>query len=235
METDGGGWTLVQRTVYDEAETQTLRTTYSSFRNVPVGSPEPGKAFRVPAKHWYYLYQKEEAGLDNLFRFVLRDEESEFCTDATPESDSTVASCSPLFFGTNGTRFLFPEVAPQTAVVERGVGFWNSADPDEVSFLFNDRAGQTGVFANDLSTGSISCDSAAVNYIIPWQYTRCCLNCPTYPRWASSLYSHPMVIDNVFENPDIFGHSVDDVCVSGGCFWTTNPYYGLHVWEYYIR
>lgn len=52
MTTDGGGWTLVQRTVWDWAQSQALMTNYATFRSTTVGSPETGRAYRMAAALW---------------------------------------------------------------------------------------------------------------------------------------------------------------------------------------
>lgn len=68
MSTDGGGWTLVQRTVWDFAETSLLHTDYATFQGVLVGSPAPDEAFRVPGARWPALQQTRE----HLMRKVPR-------------------------------------------------------------------------------------------------------------------------------------------------------------------
>ena len=47
MTTDGGGWTLVQRTVWDFNESATLLTNFSSFYNSISGTPQPNDAYRM--------------------------------------------------------------------------------------------------------------------------------------------------------------------------------------------
>lgn len=68
MSTDRGGWTLVQRTVWEFAETGLLHTDYAAFRGDLLGSAAPGRAFRVPAAHWPALQQTRE----HLMREVPR-------------------------------------------------------------------------------------------------------------------------------------------------------------------
>jgi hypothetical protein len=68
MSTDGGGWTLVQRTVWDFAETSLLHTDYATFQGVLLGSPAPGQPFRVPAARWPALQETRE----HLMRKVPR-------------------------------------------------------------------------------------------------------------------------------------------------------------------
>jgi hypothetical protein len=68
MRTDGGGWTLVQRTVWDFAESSLLHTDYDTFFEALLGSPAPGQAFRVPGARWPALQQTRE----HLMRKVPR-------------------------------------------------------------------------------------------------------------------------------------------------------------------
>lgn len=68
MSTDGGGWTLVQRTVWDFAQTRLLHTDYAAFHGDLIGSVAPDAAFRVPARIWPALQQTRE----HLMREVPR-------------------------------------------------------------------------------------------------------------------------------------------------------------------
>jgi hypothetical protein len=52
MTTDGGGWTLVQRTRWANAESQVLRGTFAHWADATVGSPDPGNAYRLAGVHW---------------------------------------------------------------------------------------------------------------------------------------------------------------------------------------
>ncbi|MBK8264655.1 MAG: DUF4215 domain-containing protein [Nannocystis sp.] len=52
MDTDGGGWTLLQRTVWDPTKTAALFTTYADWYGKTVGAPTPGEGYRLAGKFW---------------------------------------------------------------------------------------------------------------------------------------------------------------------------------------
>jgi hypothetical protein len=61
MTTDGGGWTLVMRTVYAWAgETQAQLTGYRSWFESSVGDPSPGHAFRLAGRLWPFVQTDAE-------------------------------------------------------------------------------------------------------------------------------------------------------------------------------
>ncbi len=87
MTIDGGGWTLVQRTVWDPAQTSALRTGYADWYTLTIGNPSPNQGFRLQGSAWGHL----NIQLDHMLRHDLR-----------RESDG--GSCSPLYYiGTGGT------------------------------------------------------------------------------------------------------------------------------------
>lgn len=96
MTTDGGGWTLAQRTVWDWAESSQLYTGFDSWANIPQGSASPGSAYRYPGALWEGLAAEGELMAVHRVR-----------TD-------TNGSCDPLYYqGTGGT--LTVDVAGQSA------------------------------------------------------------------------------------------------------------------------
>ena len=72
MTTDGGGWTLVQRTVWDWAESGALLTTYADWYTATLGDPDVGRAFRVAGRGWPELATSRE----HLLTLVPRDAET---------------------------------------------------------------------------------------------------------------------------------------------------------------
>ncbi len=60
MDTDGGGWTLVQRTVWDWAESGVLMTDYETWYRETRGSADEGRAFRLAGRAWGELSPSRE-------------------------------------------------------------------------------------------------------------------------------------------------------------------------------
>lgn len=83
--TSGGGWTLLQRTVWDPALTDALQTTYVQWRTLTIGDPGSG-AYRLRGEVWDDLQDL----YDHMLRIDLRRAEGG-------------ASCDPMFyFGSSG-------------------------------------------------------------------------------------------------------------------------------------
>ena len=85
--TDGGGWTLVQRTVWDWSETSLLLTDYSDWYRTTLGAATPGDVFRLSGVQWGVV----GAGGQMLAMHVDRD-------------SSSLGDCDPLYYtGSGGT------------------------------------------------------------------------------------------------------------------------------------
>jgi hypothetical protein len=83
--TDGGGWTLVQRTVWDPAQTDALNTGYAAWHDITVGTPGRG-AYRMQGGLWPTVHAQQELMVQMRVR------------DAGDGED-----CDPLsYLGTNG-------------------------------------------------------------------------------------------------------------------------------------
>ncbi|MEM6290715.1 MAG: fibrinogen-like YCDxxxxGGGW domain-containing protein [Myxococcota bacterium] len=85
QDTAGGGWTLVQRTVWDPALTDALQTTYVQWRTLTVGDPGSSGAYRLRGDLWDDL----QSQYDHLLRVDLR-----VAADG--------GSCAPLFYQGSG-------------------------------------------------------------------------------------------------------------------------------------
>ncbi len=109
METDGGGWTLVQRTVWDWAETGALLTDYAPWYRTTVGAPEPGRAFRLAGRAWGEL----AVGQDVLLEVVSREA-------------GTGADCGPLHYRGTGARVLVSSHAAHITGMEAPVAILSS-------------------------------------------------------------------------------------------------------------
>jgi hypothetical protein len=86
MSTAGGGWTLVQRTVWDWSETQQLMTDYDHWYGISVGDPQPGHAYRLEGRAWDDL----DASHDHLLVVSARD-------------DDDHSDCAPLYYRESST------------------------------------------------------------------------------------------------------------------------------------
>jgi hypothetical protein len=72
MSTDGGGWTLLQRTVWDWSESSLLKTGYATWYGSTLGLPDAGEAYRIAGVAWDDLL----AGGDMMVVVEARDEAS---------------------------------------------------------------------------------------------------------------------------------------------------------------
>ncbi|MDG1479042.1 MAG: MopE-related protein [Myxococcota bacterium] len=87
MSTDGGGWTLLQRTVWDWSESSLLLTDYSDWYAYTLGDPDVGSVYRMAGEGWGDLNED----LDHLIVITARD-------------SSDGSDCDPLYYiGTAGT------------------------------------------------------------------------------------------------------------------------------------
>ncbi len=101
MSTDGGGWTLLQRTVWDWAESSQLMTDYAGWYGTTTGSAAPGAAHRLAGRGWPELAQSRE----HLLTLVGR------------EADSG-GDCAPLHYvGTDGRVLVSTYAAYITGMV----------------------------------------------------------------------------------------------------------------------
>ena len=108
MTTDGGGWTLLQRTVWDAAQTDPLRSGFEVWRNTTLGAAGAGQVFRMAGAAWPEL----AANLDHLLRIELR------------ESGSG-GSCAPLFYKGTGGVFTVTDGTAYVNGMEADVTFFN--------------------------------------------------------------------------------------------------------------
>ncbi len=95
MTTDGGGWTLVQKTTDDWGDTGQLVTDYDTFREQTLGNPNG--AFRLAGELWPDL----AAGGEVLMIAVPRDQSGAPCQ-------------GPLRYTASGATFDFPLGGPAT-------------------------------------------------------------------------------------------------------------------------
>jgi len=110
MTTDGGGWTLVQRTVWDWAQTEALYTGHNDWYSKTIGDASPDHAYRMAGRAWAYLNDD----LDHMFVHRMH--------------DTAGGACDPLYYvATDGTLSISPEVTTITGAIQPlGVVFFSS-------------------------------------------------------------------------------------------------------------
>ena len=111
--TDGGGWTLIQRTVWDWTETSLLLTGYGDWYTADVGSAAPAQAFRLAGANWSTV----GAGGEMLAMHANRD-------------STSLADCDPLYYTASGGTLT---VSSSTASFTSLAGTVSLTNVDELS------------------------------------------------------------------------------------------------------
>ncbi|MCB9761624.1 MAG: hypothetical protein H6739_17400 [Alphaproteobacteria bacterium] len=109
MTHDGGGWTLVQRTVWDWSDSQQLWTGYADWYGSTLGDAAPGYAFRLAGEYWTSL----NVALDHLLVNVPRD-------------SSSGVDCGPLYYEATGGTYAITSSATTLSGVSQAVTIFNN-------------------------------------------------------------------------------------------------------------
>lgn len=106
-----GGWTLVQRTVWDWADSSKLHTTYADFYGKTLGLPDPGKAYRAAAKLWPGLAAKKEHLMVH-----------------TARKSADGKSCLPLYYKATAGAWAITSTGARITGYQQPVTLFNAAD-----------------------------------------------------------------------------------------------------------
>ena len=201
----GGGWTLVQRTVWSWAESIQLLTSYSGFYNNSVGNPEAGYGYRLSAQMWDEL----NVNLDHMLAH-------------TPRDNSSGADCGTLYYtGANGAL----SVSPTSMTVSGFSATGTSVNGGQVSVSF---------FADDTFDAYGTLCPNGYN-AVPWFYTSCCATCPTFEHGYWTTGPHPMAsyLDTVYDYYGNTSTTTCPSGAAIGS--NMHGYEGINSMEYYLR
>ena len=109
--TDGGGWTLVQRTVWDWADTSLLLTDYADWYGVHQGDATTGEVFRLAGVAWSVV----GAGGEMLGVHHARD-------------SSSLGDCDPLYYTGSGGTVTVTSTAADLGAFSSTVSLTNAAE-----------------------------------------------------------------------------------------------------------
>ena len=113
LTTDGGGWTLVQRTTDTGADNAPLSSTYADWYGNNVGAAGSG-AHRIAGEHWITL-SGGGAPAEMLVKHIIKDSNGASCLPLDYTLDATVAGQFNIPPG-GGATFVFTGTDPQSMV-----------------------------------------------------------------------------------------------------------------------
>jgi hypothetical protein len=193
MDTMGGGWSLLMRTVWDFGDSMQLMTPYAALYAQTIGSPMPKHAFRLAASLWPTLAEGHQHLLVVYLRLTNGD------------------VCRPLYYAATATWTISP-TGGAVSNIATTVPIFNNA---------------TQLSAMDQGPAQTCISQYS---LVPWVYASCCSTCFTLNSFTSP---HPAV--DFVNSPDVFGHTISDLCPSAPPPVVSGTYYGADVMEYYVR
>ncbi len=109
---DGGGWTLIQRTVWDWSDSEQLLTDYADWYGATVGDPDTGMAYRLAGERWSDLNVEQ----DILLVLTARD------------GDGTGGDCAPLYYQGTYASFTIDSTGTSLTGLSASVTMVNSSE-----------------------------------------------------------------------------------------------------------